>query len=76
MGRFSKKQWEFPSNLLGRPWNSTTKPAKIKDTLLNKEPEFLVPVDKAPYYAVRVIPSTMGTIGGLQTNNKFQSFKS
>ena len=43
-----------------------------KDTLLNKEPEFLVPVDKAPYYAVRVIPSTMGTIGGLQTNNKFQ----
>lgn len=27
---------------------------------------------KDRFYAVRVIPSTMGTIGGLQTNDKFQ----
>ena len=43
-----------------------------KDPAFNKTPEFLVPFDKAPFYAVRVIPSTMGTIGGLQTNDKFQ----
>lgn len=43
-----------------------------KDPAFNKMPEFLVPFDKAPFYAVRVVPSTMGTIGGLQTNDKFQ----
>jgi fumarate reductase flavoprotein subunit len=43
-----------------------------KDPEFNKVSEFLVPVAKAPFFAVRVIPSTMGTMGGVKTNDKFQ----
>lgn len=50
--------------------------ADKNDPEFNKVPEFLVPVTKAPFFAVRVIPSTMGTIGGLQTNDKFQVLRS
>lgn len=42
------------------------------DALYHKDPNYLVAVDKAPFFAVRVIPATMGTMGGLQTNDKFQ----
>lgn len=42
------------------------------DALYHKDPNYLVAVDRAPFFAVRVIPATMGTMGGLQTNDKFQ----
>jgi fumarate reductase flavoprotein subunit len=46
--------------------------AEKNDPEFNKVPEFLVPFTKSPFYAVRVIPSTMGTMGGVKTNDKFQ----
>lgn len=42
------------------------------DPLLKKPKELLIPFTKPPFYAVRVIPQTGGTIGGVKVNEKFQ----
>lgn len=43
-----------------------------KDTLYNKEAQYLSPRSKAPFYAVRVIPQTGGTMGGVETDEHFR----
>lgn len=42
------------------------------DPLFNKPKELLTSFDKPPFYAVRVIPQTGGTMGGVKVNEKFQ----
>lgn len=42
------------------------------DKLFNKPKEHLLPFLNPPYFAVRVVPQTGGTIGGIKTNDKFQ----
>ena len=42
------------------------------DKTFKKPKAFLKPFLKAPFYAVRVIPQTGGTIGGVKVNDKFQ----
>lgn len=42
------------------------------DEAFGKPKAFLKPFNKAPYYAVRVIPQTGGTMGGVKVNDKFQ----
>lgn len=76
----SGKNWEELAKAMGVPatqlkatmdqYNQGCKDKK--DPVFDKNPEFLVPFEQAPFYAVRVIPSTMGTIGGVRTNDKFQ----
>lgn len=43
-----------------------------KDEQFDKPKAFLKPFEKAPFYAVRVVPKTGGTIGGVKVNDKFQ----
>lgn len=43
-----------------------------KDEQFGKPAQFLKPFEKAPFYAVRVVPKTGGTIGGVKVNEKFQ----
>lgn len=42
---------------------------------LGKSKDFLKAVGKAPYYAVKAYPLTMGTFGGVKTNDSFQVVK-
>ena len=42
-----------------------------KDTF-GKPESLLVPVEKGPYFAIRYYPKTMGTIGGVKTNENYQ----
>lgn len=42
------------------------------DKAFGKPKAFLKPFLKAPFYAVRVIPQTGGTMGGVMVNEKFQ----
>ena len=42
---------------------------------LGKTKEFLVAVESAPYYAIKAYPLTMGTFGGVKTNDSFQVVK-
>jgi len=40
--------------------------------ILGKNQNFLVPVEKAPFYAIKLYPKTMGTFGGVKTNENYQ----
>ena len=42
------------------------------DSAFGKDPKYLRAVEKAPFYAVQVRPASGGTMGGVQTNDKFQ----
>ncbi len=37
-----------------------------------KPADFIVPVETGPFYAVKIYPKTMGTFGGVQTNENFE----
>lgn len=42
------------------------------DSAFGKDPKHLHALEKAPFYAVQVRPSTGGTMGGVATNDKFE----
>lgn len=42
------------------------------DEDFGKDVAYLTPIDKAPYYAVRIYVCTGGTIGGVKTNAEYQ----
>jgi fumarate reductase flavoprotein subunit len=42
------------------------------DADFNKRAASLDPIDRPPYYAVKLYPSTAGSIGGVRTNENFQ----
>jgi fumarate reductase flavoprotein subunit len=44
--------------------------AQGRDGLFGKDPKFLQPVRKAPFYAIRGYPSCMSTLGGIKVNHK------
>ncbi len=46
-----------------------------EDTLLEKAPGHLKAVSKAPFYAVRLFPSSETTLGGLETNDRFETLR-
>lgn len=41
-----------------------------KDTM-GKNKDYLVPVTTAPYYAIKIYPKTMGTFGGVKTDENY-----
>ena len=49
--------------------------AKAGEDALGKDKEFLPAVETAPYYAMKFYPMTMGTFGGVKTNDTFQVVK-
>ncbi|HHW92489.1 MAG TPA: FAD-dependent oxidoreductase [Firmicutes bacterium] len=46
--------------------------AKTGKDAMGKEPEHVVAVEKAPFYAVKAYPKTMGTFGGVKTDEHFR----
>lgn len=40
--------------------------------VLGKDSNFLVPMETGPFYAMKMYPQTMGTFGGVKTNENFQ----
>lgn len=46
--------------------------AKTGIDSLGKSSNFLVAMETAPYYALKIYPKTMGTFGGVKTNENFQ----
>ncbi|HOX32756.1 MAG TPA: FAD-binding protein [Spirochaetales bacterium] len=47
--------------------------AKGADDEFYKEPFWLKPIEKAPYYAVRMEPAIFGTIGGIKVNERIEA---
>lgn len=44
-----------------------------KDPVFGKDPSLLRPVGTAPFYAVKVQPRSLGTIGGVKINEKIEA---
>lgn len=42
------------------------------DEDFNKNPMFLIPIDKGPFYAVRMEPAIFGTLGGIRVDEKMR----
>ena len=40
-----------------------------------KAPEYLRAVEKAPYYAIKMVATSLGTLGGIKSNEHFQVVK-
>jgi fumarate reductase flavoprotein subunit len=54
--------------------NENNKYAKSsKDPIFNKDPKYLRVIDRAPFYAVKIQPRSLGTIGGVKINEKIQA---
>lgn len=67
------KAMGVPAKNLAETMNAYNRAAETgHDSLFNKPKEHILPFLKAPFYAVRVIPQTGGTIGGVKVNDKFQ----
>jgi fumarate reductase flavoprotein subunit len=46
--------------------------AKTGKDAMGKDPEFVLPVEKAPFYAIKAHPKTMGTFGGVKTDEFYR----
>lgn len=39
---------------------------------MGKDADYLVSINKAPFYAIKLYPKTMGTFAGVKTNDNYQ----
>jgi len=61
-----------PETVLAKTMSDYNAGAKAGTDNLGKSNNFLVPIETAPYYALKIYPKTMGTFGGVKTNESFQ----
>lgn len=61
-----------PENLAATMKTYNDACATGEDKAFGKPKAFLKPFGKAPFYAVRVVPQTGGTMGGVKVNDRFQ----
>lgn len=47
--------------------------AQKRDEIFNKNMDYLRPVKTGPFYAVRMMPAALGTLGGVKINEKMQA---
>lgn len=47
--------------------------ATHKDPIFNKNPKLLRKIGTPPYYAVKIVPRSLGTIGGVKINEKIEA---
>jgi fumarate reductase flavoprotein subunit len=45
------------------------------DTQYNKDPKFLVKLEKPPFYAARITANTLNTLGGIRVNSAMEVIK-
>jgi len=66
------KAMGVPEASLAKTMSDYNAGAKEGKDNLGKSSNFLVPIETAPYYALKIYPKTMGTFGGVKTNENFQ----
>ncbi|WP_426351181.1 FAD-dependent oxidoreductase [Alloiococcus sp. CFN-8] len=69
------KAMEVPEENFLKTMETYNEGAKNGKDALGKEKEYLVAVEKAPYYALKLYGKTMGTFAGVKTNESFQVLK-
>ncbi len=69
------KAMEVPAETFVKTIEGYNEGAKSGKDAMGKSKEYLVAVENAPYYAVKLYPKTMGTFAGVKTNDSFQVLK-
>lgn len=66
------KAMGVPEEALAKTMSDYNAGVEAGSDSLGKSANFLVPIETAPYYALKIYPKTMGTFGGVKTNENFQ----
>lgn len=66
------KAMNVPAEAFVKTMETYNKGVKSGKDAMGKEKQYLVSVEKAPYYAIKIYPKTMGTFAGVKTNENFQ----
>ena len=66
------KSMGIPEDAFANTMKDYNSGAKSGTDALGKESDYLIPMEKAPYYAVKMYPKTMGTFAGVKTNENYQ----
>ncbi|MFA7550004.1 MAG: FAD-binding protein, partial [Sedimentibacter sp.] len=61
-----------PGETLAQTMSEYNQGAEEGTDSLGKSSDFLVPMETPPYYAMKIYPVTMGTFGGVKTNENYQ----
>jgi len=61
-----------PVDTLVKTMQTFNEGVSVGKDAMGKEPQFLVSVEKAPYYAVKLYGKTMGTFAGVKTDENYQ----
>ncbi len=61
-----------PGETLAETMSGYNQGAEEGTDSLGKSSDFLVPMETPPYYAMKIYPVTMGTFGGVKTNENYQ----
>lgn len=69
------KEMNVPEETFVRNMETFNEGVKAGNDAMGKSRDYLVSVDKAPYYAIRFYPVTMGTFGGVKTDDSFRVVK-
>lgn len=69
------KAMEVPTETFVKSMKDFNDGVKTGKDPMGKSKENLVAVEKAPYYAIKLYPKTMGTFAGVKTNDSFQVIK-
>lgn len=66
------KEMYVPSATFVKTMGTFNNGVKTGVDVMGKEKQYLVSVEKAPYYAIRVYPKTMGTFAGVKTDDNYR----
>ncbi len=61
-----------PADTFAKTMATFNNGVKTGKDIMGKDPQYLVSVEKAPYYAIKFYPLTMGTFAGVKTDDNFQ----
>lgn len=61
-----------PAGNLEKAVSDYNRAAETGNDVMGKEQDMIVPITEAPFYAVKIYPTLMGTIGGVKINRQFQ----
>lgn len=60
-----------PAGNLEKAVSDYNRAAETGNDVMGKEKDMIVPITEAPFYAVKIYPTLMGTIGGVKINRQF-----
>lgn len=66
------KAMNIPADTFAKTMDTFNNGVKAGKDAMGKDKEYQVSVEKAPYYAIKIYPKTMGTFAGIKTNENFQ----